>query len=513
MKKNILVTALVLFLGILACSDDFTTNPPENVEDLETFFQSEENVEAAVIGIYDLLHLNYSRDWHSAFLVKQLPGDDANAAGGNSSDQPQLQDIDDYTNVSTANGSIESIWNNFYSTIALSNLVIESLAESTLSNKDRATAEAKFIRAWCYFELTTMFGDVPLRLTLPQGAADFGLAKSPRADIYAQVEADLTDAIANLPEKGALADEFRFSKGAAQALMGKVLVFQERYSDAIPYFESVITNPMHDLETSPADVWAIDTEFGIESLVEIGFVSTSGRDWGNISWGGRNESNLHVQLMGPRGDGIFDVTGTGLLNGWGFNLPTAKLVNAFDAAGDTERKAATLLTEAELIAAGGGVDPTSATGGVIWDYEGAIRVKYASKAEDTSDGGVRELNYSTNFRLFRYAEVLLLAAEAYNKAGQDANARMELNKVRNRAGLADVSTSLSGTALFDAIVDEKFLELAHEGQRFWDLVRWGRAATELAGTGYGPKNDLFPIPITEIDKNGELTVADQNPGY
>ncbi|WP_046745032.1 RagB/SusD family nutrient uptake outer membrane protein [Kordia zhangzhouensis] len=513
MKKNILLTAVILFLGILACSDDFTTNPPENVEDLETFFQKEENVEAAVIGIYDLMHLNYSKDWHSAFFVKLLPGDDANCAGGNSSDQPQLQDIDDYTNISTANGSIENIWNNFYSTIALSNLVIESLQESTLSNKDRATAEAKFIRAWSYFELTTMFGDVPLRLTLPQGAADFGLAKSSRADIYTQIEADLADAIANLPEKSALADDFRFSKGAAQALMGKVLVFQEKYMEAIPYFESVITNPMHDLEASPADVWSIDKEFGIESLVEIGFVSTTSRDWGNIAWGGRNESNLHIQLMGPRGDGIFDVTGTGLLNGWGFNLPTAKLISAFENAGDTQRKAATLLTEAELIAAGGGVDATSATGGVIWDYEGAIRIKYATRAEDTSSDGVRELNYSTNFRLFRYAEVLLLAAEAYNKAGQDGNARAELNKVRNRAGLADVSPSLAGTALFDAIVDEKFLELAHEGQRFWDLVRWGRAATELAGTGYAPKNDLFPIPITEIDKNAELTVADQNPGY
>lgn len=513
MKKNIFLTALVVFLGFMACSDDFTTNPPENVEDLETFFQEEDNVEAAVIGIYDLLHLNYSRDWHSAFLVKLLPGDDANAAGGNSNDQPQLQDIDDYTNISTANGSIQSIWDNFYRTIALSNLVIENLRESTLSNKDRATAEAKFIRAWCYFELTTMFGDIPLRLTLPQGAADFGLAKSPRAAIYAQVEADLTDAIANLPEKTALADPFRFSKGAAEALMGKVLVFQEKYSESIPFFQSVIGNSAHDLEPNVADVWSINSEFGIESLVELGFVSTSGRDWGNIAWGGRNESNLHIQLMGPRGDGIFDVGAAGLLNGWGFNLPTSKLINAFDTAGDTNRKSATLLTESELIALGGSVDPTSATGGVIWDYEGAIRMKYATRSEDTSDGGVRELNYSTNFRIFRYAEVLLLAAEAYNKAGQDGNARTELNKVRNRAGLPNINAGVAGTDLFDAIVNEKFLELAHEGQRFWDLVRWGRAATELAGTGYSAKNDLFPIPISEIDKNTELSPADQNPGY
>jgi hypothetical protein len=130
-----------------------------------------------------------------------------------------------------------------------------------------------------------LFGDVPLRLTLPQGAADFGLAKSTRAEIYVQVEGDLTDAIANLPAKSAVADEFRFSKGAAEALMGKVLVFQERYPEAIPYFESVIGNPSHDLEGNIADVWSINSEFGVESLVELGFVSTSGRDWGNIAWG------------------------------------------------------------------------------------------------------------------------------------------------------------------------------------------------------------------------------------
>ncbi|MBU2949916.1 RagB/SusD family nutrient uptake outer membrane protein [Tamlana agarivorans] len=512
MKKIIITFIAVICIGIISCSEDFTTNPRLNVQDLDTYFLEEANVETAIIGIYDLMQFNYSRDWHSAYFVKLLPGDDANAAGGNSGDQQQLQNIDDYSDVSSSNASISSIWDLFYRTIALSNLVIINIQDSNLSNKERALAEAKFMRAWCYFELTTMFGEVPLRLTIPEVAEDFGLAKSPQSEIYAQIEADLTDAIASLPEKGA-SDSFRASKGTAQALMGKVLVFQEKYPESLPYFQSVISNPSHDLEPNPEDVWSINNEFGIESLFEMGFVSTSERDWGNIAWGGRTESNLHIQLMGPRGDGIFDLTGTGLINGWGFNLPTAKLADAFNQAGDTKRKSATLMTEAELIAAGGSVDQSAATGGSIWDYEGSIRIKYATKSEDTSADGIKELNYSTNFRLFRYAEVLLLAAEAYNKSGQDAAARMELNKVRNRAGLADISTSLSGQNLFQAIVKEKYLELAFEGQRFWDLVRWDLAATELAGTGYSSMNDLFPIPITEIDKNSELDEGDQNPGY
>ncbi len=512
MKKTFLTIIGVLFLGVFSCSDEFTENPKINVEELETFFLEEENVETAIIGIYDLMQHNYSKDWSSAFLVKLLPGDDANAAGGNSEDQTQLQNIDDYTNVSPSNASIASIWDLFYRTISLSNLVINNITDSSLSNKDRALGEAKFMRAWCYFELTTMFGDVPLRLTVPEKAEDFGIAKSSRADIYAQIESDLAAAIASLPGKGST-DSFRATKETAEALMGKVLVFQEKHAEAIPFFQSVINNTAVDLETNPEDVWSVNHEFGIESLFEMGYVTTSARDWGNLAWGGRNESNLHIQLMGPRGDGIFDVTGTGLINGWGFNLPTSKLATAFATAGDTKRKAATIMTEAELISAGGAVDPAAATGGVIWDYEGAIRIKYGTKAEDTSPDGVRELNYGVNYRLFRYAEVLLLAAEAYNKTGKDLEARTELDKVRNRAGLADIDVTLTGTALFDAIVNEKFLELAHEGQRFWDLVRWGKTTTELAGTGYTSKNDLFPIPITEIDKNSELTNADQNPGY
>lgn len=513
MKRTILTLLGVALFGVFACDEEFTVNPPPpGSQDLDEFFLEEANVETAVIGVYDLMQFAYGRDWHSAFLVKLLPGDDANAAGGNSGDQQQLQDIDDYTNVVSSNESVRSVWDLFYRTIALSNLIIERVENTNFSNRERVLAEVKFMRAWCYFELTTMFGDIPLRTTVPESAEDFGLAKSPRSDIYAQIESDLVDAIAGLPDKSGLADNFRVSKGAAEALMGKVLVFQEKYSESLPYFESVISNSEYDLEASPADVWSVDKEFGIESLFEIGYVSTTGRDWGNIAWGGRNESNLHIQLMGPRGDGIFGLDGTGLINGWGFNLPTSKILSAFDVAGDVDRKAATVMTEAELIAAGGSVDP-SAAGGEIWDYEGGIRIKYATKAEDTSPDGVRELNYTTNYRLFRYAEVLLLAAEAYNKAGQDSNARTELNKVRNRAGLADIDSNVSGNALFDAIVDEKFLELAHEGQRFWDLVRWGTAATELAGTGYSAKNNLFPIPITEIEKNTEITMDDQNPGY
>jgi hypothetical protein len=507
--KKIIYSGMVVFFMTVSCSSEFTEVAPVGVLESTTFFNSETNTEEALIGLYDLVQFNNDAAFNSAFFIKVLPGDEANAGGGNSTDQKQLQDIDDYANISISNPSLEAVWNKEYKTIALANTIIDRVEAGTLSNKTFAIAEAKFMRAWCYFELTTMWGDVPLRLENPTtiSADAFAKAKSTRAQIYAQIEADLAVAIAGLPDKTLVKNNFRVSKGTAQALLGKVLVFQGKSLAAIPYLKAVIDNAAHGLESDVKKVWLKETEFGKESLFEVGYVTTGGYDWGNQNITGRSESNIHMQLMGPRGDGYFNLTGTGLNNGWGFNLPTAKILSAFDTAGDVNRKAATVMSVAELIAFGGSFS------GSLWDYEGGLRTKYAPRASETSAGGVAALNYGTNLRLFRFAEVLLLAAEAYNKEGQDGNARIELNKIRTRAGLADVSPTLTGANLFNAIVNEKFLELAFEGQRFWDLVRWGRANAELASKGYTAKNNLYPIPASEMAKNKALTAADQNPGY
>lgn len=514
MKKLIYSTIVILLISV-SCSKDFVEIPPVGVLDAATFFNSEDNAEQALVGLYDLMQYNYAKDWSSAYFVKMLPGDDVNCGGGSATDQVPLVEINDYTNLSVSNPAVTSVWNLHYRTIALANTIIENVETSELSNKAFVLAEAKFMRAWCYFELTTMWGDVPLRLVNPSELSSeaFAIPKSSRADVYAQVETDLKEAIAGLPARAGIAQNFRVSNVTAQALMGKVLVFQGKYTEALTYLEPVITNPNYDLAATSADVWSVDGEFGIESLFEIGYISTNGYDWGNVAWGGRMESNLHVQLMGPRGE--FDIAPVGLLNGWGFNYPSAKSIAAFEASGENARRTATIMTEQELIDAGGSVKSKDDDGNpiAIYGYDGAIRIKYATKASDTSEGGVRELNYSVNWRLFRYAEVLFLAAEAYNQTGADDKAIIELNKVRKRAGLADLDASLTGTDVFDALMEDKFLEFAHEGQRFWDLVRWGKASTELAGTGYTSKNDLFPIPITELDLNAALTQADQNPGY
>ncbi len=507
MKKYIKIITLgvLISVGYTSCSDDFTEVDPIGLINEDDFLTTDAEAESVVYGIYDLMAWNYNRPWNSAFFIKVLPGDIANA-GSTIGDQPAFQQIDDFTHVAD-NPAIAGVWEGYYKTIGLANVLIEKLEISNLDTKDKFIAEAKFLRAFSYLELVTMFGDVPLRISTPLSIDDFALARSPKSEVYKQIEDDLTVAISGLPLRSAVAQPFRISKEAAQAFLGKTYLFQKKYDLASIEFGKVILSKAFDLEPNFKDIWSSSTEHGIESLLELSFVSTEKYDWGNFPWGGRPESNIHAQLMGPRGDGVFDVAAIGITNGWGFNIPTSKIGNAFIAASDVVRKKATLISEADLIAAGGNVTPPASG---IHDYEGFVRLKYATNAADT-DGPINELNYGINWRLLRYADVLLMAAEAYHKNNEDGKAQIELNKVRLRAGLADVTAT--GDALFTAIVKERQLELAFEGQRFWDLVRWGLAESELSSLGYTSKNQVFPIPSNEISRNNLINQEDQNTGY
>lgn len=209
----------------------------------------------------------------------------------------------------------------------------------------------------------------------------------------------------------------------------------------------------------------------------------------------------------------------GIVPGWGFNLPTEKIGIAFNEAGDNgPRYQATIMSEEEFLAAGGSiVADTDEEGNTIpaWDYENYLRLKYATYASETnSEGGaVAELNYTTNWRLIRYADVLLMAAEAYNEDGDPGTAIGYVNEVRDRAELPLLS-GLGQGDLREAIKLERQLELAFEGARYPDLVRWGDAAEELAADGFqAGRNELWPIPLTEIAANNEIEQEDQNPGY
>ncbi len=494
-------------LLLAGCSESFLDIDPTGRLTSESYLQTDDEVKTALIGVYNSMQHNFSNgSWASVFFIKNLPGDDC-MAGSSEGDQTGYQNIDDFA-IQTDNDKIVLIWTNFYKTISSCNTIINKV-EADTDVKSQIVAEAKAIRAYCYFEMVTLWGGVPLMTENPTDEAAYHRARATEAEVYAQIEKDFTEAIPVLPLKSeySASDIFRFSKGTAQALLGKVYLYEEKYSDAASQLATVISSNEYDLEPDFGDIWSIDSEFGVESLFEISYTSQEYYDWGTFPWGGGNESNIEVQLQGPRSD-LFDLSNSTLpiINGWGFNMPSAKIGQAFEDENDVVRGAATVISAADFEATGGVIKDPNAH-----DYEGYMRMKYVTRAEETGDQGIMELNYSTNWRLLRYADVLLMAAEAYHFNGEDSKALVEINKVRSRAQLSDISAS---DDMFDAIVKERQLELAFEASRYWDLVRWGLAEQELGSLGYKTgKHELFPIPQNEIIANNEMSTSDQNPGY
>lgn len=468
----------------------------------EDFYKTDQDVTQAVTATYDMMQAHYNSSWGSLYMIKTLISDESNAGGSHDGDQPGYQTIDNF-NFDATNDKIKEAWRMCYFTIYRANKVINrTLPETDL--RKRLVAEAKVLRAYNYFELVSLWGDVPIVLDDIPPASYTSTGRKAKADVYKQIEKDLNEAMAVLPLKNTYSavDKFRVSKGTAQALLGKAYLYQEKYAEAAAQFETVITSGQYGLAPSVGAAFSRAFEFGIESIFEISYTNGRSYDWGNFPWDNAPESNIHIQLMGPRGDYYTKAPGDSLISGWGFNLPKQKLWDAFIAAGDVTRRKQMIMSVGELVAAGGGwSNPTA------WDYEGFFQRKYGSYVSQTG-GPINELNYGTNWRHIRFADVLLMAAEAYNKSSNDAKARTYLNLVRQRSSLPDITAS--GTALFDAIVKERQLELAFEGFRYTDLVRWGKAAQELGNLGYVQnKHSLLPIPDFDV-RTANLP---QNPNY
>ncbi|SMO88601.1 SusD family protein [Gracilimonas mengyeensis] len=508
-----MMIVLAMFMTI-SCTDQFLDTEPIGKAGIEQFYQSDDDALKAIMATYDVLQWGYARDWNSPYMVKTLPSDEVNAGGSSSGDQPPYQRINDFS-FSAENAPITASYQSFYYGVYRANQVINNVDPSASAQREQIVAEAKFLRAWFYFELVSMFGGVPLNLK-DLAPSEYSQPRASVADVYAQIEQDLTEAISVLPLKSEypVVDSFRATKGAAQALLGKAHLYQEEWSEAAVQFDNVISSGEYELVEDFSTVFLEEQEFGSESVFEISYVKDAGYDWGNFPWGTRvQESNIHWQLTGPRVDNYTDGNGTGLRGGWGFLWPTDDMYQAYISEGDSLRRVSSLLNEAELEARG---DTMS---GSPYQYEGYIRVKYGTIWDETSDenGQVPDLNYGTNIRLIRYADVLLMAAEANYHTGNEAEALRLLNGhnsallgVRERAGLEPVTSS--GTALFEDIKEERRLELAFEGVRYLDLIRWGDAPRVLGPRGFVEgKHELFPIPSDELRRNS--AIGENNPRW
>ncbi|MCF8226461.1 MAG: RagB/SusD family nutrient uptake outer membrane protein [Bacteroidales bacterium] len=516
--NSIFVVTVVTLLG--SCTKDFLELEPQGLRFEENFYSNKTEIYEGLVAAYDLIGQKYTAGYtyHSSYMIRNIASDDANCGGGNAADMLDWQEVDEFRPDPSAATFLAHWWRSYFGIYRCNQIITRvdpndpellSLPSDSLLLKTYI-AEAKFLRAYYYYELATFFGGVPLVEDLLE-VSDPYPERASIDDTYAFIEKDLKDAIVDLPMKSEQAsNEYqRASRGAAQSLLGKVYMFQEKYDEAAIIFEEVITSTEYELDSSYSSIFTPSGDFSIGSIFEISHSGISPADW-TANNSRSFEGNVDCQLMGVR-----DLSGSSThLNGWGFNKAEPNLANLFLAEDDSIRMETSIYSIDTLNNRQGG--------GLTWNsdykYTGWYCNKYAPKQSNRGDGvGASELDYDVNEKVIRYADVLLLAAEAHmmKTAPDEAKTHEYINKVRDRVDLDPIDAGLTGNALFDALVKERRLELAMEGHRYFDLIRWGlasqklvnqpEAASNFKGSFEEEKHEYFPIPLQEIQRsNGKL---------
>lgn len=507
MKTKFLSLLISVLICASSCSDWLDTRQM-GVTPQEEFYQTDADALAAVYAIYASL-----RDGEP-FLFKNLMSDDAHTGGGARGDNFGYEEINEFRHGSN-NSQIRNHFETYYRGVYLCNVAINRIAGDS-EVKRQVIAEAKALRAYYYMELVSLWGDVPLVLEELE-PEHYAQPRAEAATVWAQIETDLKEAIPVLPLKSRQpeAERVRISQGAAQALLGKAYLYQKKYTEAVGQLDEVIRSGEYGLCADFASLFKKEQELGVESLFEISEVSDSSNS---------SQSETDYFACGPR-DGFFTPGSLQMDAGWGFMPPRKSLYDAYVEAGDVVRRKATLLNEVEL-AETYGASLRSSSGSLQYGGEGFLRMKFGTWISERGDD---QSLYGTNIRVLRYADVLLMAAEAYNQGeaalGGDTKALELVNQVRSRVQLPPLVST--GNQLFADIKRERRLELAFENVRFQDLVRWGDAAevlkdqgkriprgdgtfVEMTDAGFKERNWLLPIPATEMNVNPNM---DQNPGY
>lgn len=481
------VTALVLlaFFVTVSCNDEFLDVPPQGEQPDEEFWVSAEDAAKAVNAMYANL-----RSWpqvaFAAIAVESLGSDNAEK-GSSPSDATFLNAFDNYTATATE-GQILDFWTGQYQSINLANQVLDNVPGISMDEnlKQRYLAEAKFVRAYAYFRLVRAFGGVPLRLNVPEDASEYNLPRASREEVYAAIEQDLSEAAAVLPQSYNGADVGRATKGAALALHAKVAMYQEKWAEVLNLTNQVM-GLGYSLHPDFQELFRVENENSSESIFEIQAAVIPGNPAASNS--------QYSQVQGVRGS---------VGGGWGFNVPTEDLAAAFEP-GDPRRDA-TILFRGEITPQGDAI-PVEGDNPM---YNEKSYVPFNQHIAGYSEGAEQ------NIRVMRYADVLLMNAEANNELGNTdaALAALEMVRARARGGNPDVLpevTTRDQDELRQAIWHERRVELALEFDRYFDVIRQGRGLEVFGPLGWEPHNEVWPIPQTEI--NLSAGVLTQNPGY
>lgn len=489
-----------MIVGFAACDDLIEVEAIG--PDADDYFNNEAEYESALIGAYDLLQSSF---WN---VLTGVVASDDYAAGGDTftEDQPTLQNVNRMTHSPADENQLRDIWNLMYAGINRTNYLLEFKNKTEFVGKDEIIAQAYFLRAYYTFELVKFFGNVPLKVEERGGVKrivdsrvvigeQFSMNRTENiSEAYSLIEEDLKEAILNLPPMQD--DVYKVTLGAAQALLGKVYLYHGTYdtakfADAAAMLNNVI-GTQYSLKqgTDYLDLFESSMENSSESVFEIQYTGVEGAGWECITC---SEGSYFVQFCGPRSPYNNAVYRTG----WGFCLPSQELYDMFED-GDARRD----VTFYDLRDAQDSYSPGR-------DDTGFFNKKYMPRKADDRVGA-NPLNHANNYRAIRYADVLLMAAEAQVQSG-GSDAEDYLNQVRFRA-YGDNSHDYTGGEgdLLEAIYSERRKELAGEGHRFFDLVRTGKAAAAIEGFSVN-KNELFPIPLIELELAGSRW--SQNQGY
>ena len=498
-------TALV---ALSACQNDFLDVPVQGQATTATDPNLAVNL---VTGVYNSL-LNGEAfggaggDIHgiSFIAATNIISDDADK-GSTPGDQPALGTIDDFTLTST-NGFVAALWDGYYSGISRANQALAALSTASIpaNTKAQLTGEVRFIRGYYYFNLVRFFGKVPKVVRVPADAQDANndvafQTRAPVDTIYNVIIQDLQFAASNLPLRSASAPG-HVSKGAAQSLLAKVYLYRKAWQRVFDLTNEVINSGQYALLPDYYILWRQAGDNSPEAVFEVQTGQFNNSDYG---------INGYTTWQGPRVGGKGGWTDLG----FGFNTPSQNLFNAYEP-GD-KRRAATIIA---IDNSGKYLGTRLFDGFRIPSADSVQNLFYNYKAYHSENRNVETFSGNRdrkqkNLHVLRFAEVLLMNAEAANELGQTGPAITNLNRVRSRAGLTS-TTAAGQTEVRAAIWKERRVELAMEHDRFFDLVRQDRAALVMRAAGksfVAGKHELLPVPSLQIALSGGK--LDQNNGY
>lgn len=479
--------AFASLLTAMSCTHSFVNKEPQaniiGIPDSATAVQ-------ATNGVYGQL-----RNWNVhvfAWLgITEIASDEADK-GSTPTDASFFLDLKHYTATPSSQGTstlLDAYWAGQYVGINRANLVVNNVPTATGLNdvlKNRLIAEARFLRAYFYFNLVRTFGGVPLILndTLINNN---NAARASAAEVYGLIENDLTFAIANLPLKNQYTpgDLGRATQGAAQTLLAKVMLYEKNWQRVKGLTDSVMTSGQYSLYPDFSKLFTQAGKNSVESIFEV--QSGAGATCG--------AGTQYAQVQLPRGPDA---------PGWGFNNPSQQLIDSFEQ-GDPRLKA-TVISPGDTLY-DGWVVPADVVNPHYNKkaYIGAADYSACGLGDDPKD-----------ILILRYGEVLLMNAEAANELGDAGTALSDLEMIRARArnghgAVLPAVTTTDQTLLRKAIWHERHVELAMEQDRWWDVVRQGNGPAVFGPQGFvAGKNELWPIPSNEIALDPNLK---QNPNY